>query len=96
MAKSPARLDREIAEALAKAPVTGRRSHATMKIGDAVQFRWEPGTGGVVRSLLGHGAEGRSWALVATPRGEREVPTDALVPVRTEHEQRVRRSVEKK
>ena len=83
--KSVAQLDREIAEAIAR-PTNG------VKIGDAVQFRWEPGTGGVIRRFESDAA-GRSWAWVATPRGERKVPADALVRVRKEHELRVRRAV---
>ena len=58
------------------------------KIGDAVQFRWEPGTGGVIRRFEPDGSAG-----VATPRGERTIPVDALVLVRKEHEERVRRAV---
>lgn len=67
-------------------------AHATMKtagdfkVGDAVQFRWEPGTGGVIRRLDADAA----W--VATPCGERKVPADALRRVRKEHEERVRRA----
>lgn len=67
------------------------RAHATaggLKIGDAVQFRWEPGTGGVIRRFE------QDEAIVATPRGERRVPADALAHVREEHVARVRRSVE--
>ncbi|HSX23305.1 MAG TPA: hypothetical protein VLE97_11080 [Gaiellaceae bacterium] len=92
--KSPAQLDREIAETLA------RSSDATgnpfdVQIGDAVQFRWEPQTGGVVRRSLPDKAEGRHWVEVATSKGPRKVPIDALRRVRPEHEARVRRSVEK-
>lgn len=84
--KSPAQLEREIKEALA------RRGDDALKIGDAVQLRWEPGTGGVIRRFESDG--GQSWARVATSRGERKVPADALTRVRKEHESRVRRSVE--
>ena len=84
--KSPAQLEREIKEVLA------RRGDDALKIGDAVQFRWEPGTGGVIRRFESDG--GQSWARVATSRGERKVPADALTRVRKEHESRVRRSVE--
>lgn len=92
--KSPAQLDREIRESLAG------RSHAVgnpydVKIDDAVQFLWEPQTGGVVRRLLPDREEGRQWVEVATSRGPRKVPIDALRRVRPEHESRVRRSVEK-
>lgn len=59
-----------------------------IQVGDAVQFRFEPGTGGVVQQIDGE------TALVDTPRGEREVPTDALRKVRPEHEARVRKSVQ--
>lgn len=78
--KSATQLQREIDEAL--------RNASSFKIGDAVQFRSEPGTGGVIRRF-----ESNGWARVATPRGERSVPTYALVLVREEHEPRVRRSV---
>lgn len=78
--KSAAQLQREIDEAL--------RNVSSFKIGDAVQFRSEPGTGGVIRRF-----ESNGWARVATPRGESTVPTYALVLVREEHEPRVRRSV---
>jgi hypothetical protein len=84
MAKTARQLDREIAEALAG---------GDLKIGDAVQLRWEPGTGGVIRRFEPEMAEGRRWAQVATPRGDRRVPVDALQRVRKEHELRVRRSV---
>lgn len=68
-----------------------RNSHLSkLEIGDAVQFRWEPGTGGVIRRLAGE------LALVATSRGDRRVPIDALVRVRKDHEARVRRSAERK
>jgi hypothetical protein len=76
----------------------GTRSHSTtksldgFKIGDAVQLRWEPGTGGVIRRLAMDDAEGRNCAWIATPRGERKVPTDAIRIVRKEHEDRVRRA----
>lgn len=79
--KLPAQLQREIDEVLANA--------SSFKIGDAVQFRSEPGTGGIIRRF-----EPNGWARVATPRGARTVPTYALVLVRKEHEPRVRRSVE--
>lgn len=80
-----------------RAQLGTQRAHATiaagragaLKVGDAVQFRWEPGTGGVIRRLV------LDEAWVATPRGERKVPTDALGRVRKEHEVRVRRSVER-
>lgn len=69
---------------------TSDRAHSTigapLKIGDAVQLRWEPETGGVIRRLV------LDEAWVATPRGERVVPVDALRRVRKEHESRVRRS----
>jgi hypothetical protein len=70
-------LDRDIAKVLS----------SDFKVGDAVQLRWEPGTGGVIRRLDPNGA------VVATSRGERKVPTSALRRVRREHEPRVRRSV---
>lgn len=76
--KSPTQLDREIAEALA----------GGFKVGDIVQLRWEPGTGGVIRALKTDGS-----AAVSTTHGERSVPTDALVHVRKEHVERVRRSM---
>jgi len=76
--KSPAQLDREIAEVLA----------GGFKVGDVVQLRWEPGTGGVIRALKADGS-----AAISTTHGERAVPTDALVHVRKEHEERVRRSM---
>jgi hypothetical protein len=79
--KSPAQLEREIAEALG-------RGTAGFKIGDVVQFRWEPGTGGVIRRLAPDGS-----ASVATARGERNLPIDAIRHVRKEHEDRVRRAV---
>jgi hypothetical protein len=85
--KSHAQLDREIAETLAR-----RGDDPALKIGDAVQLRWEPGTGGVIRRLESEG--GQRWAQVATSRGERKVPTDALRRVRKEHEPRVQRAVE--
>ncbi len=56
-----------------------------LKIGSAVQLRWEPGTGGVIRRF------DNGWAIISTPRGERKVPTEALRPVRKEHEVRIRR-----
>lgn len=79
--KSPAQLDREIAQALTKAP-------EGFKIGDVVQFRSEPGTGGVIRSL----ASGE--ASVMTPRGARSIPTHALSHVPKAHVDRVRRASE--
>jgi hypothetical protein len=85
MKKSPSQLDREIAESLSGASTL----KPDLKIGDVVQFRSEPGTGGVIRRF----DDDRSWARVATPRGERKVPADALVLVRKEHELRVRRAV---
>jgi hypothetical protein len=93
--KSPAQLDREIRESLAG------RSHAVgnpydVEIDDAVQFLWEPQTGGVVRRLLPDRDEGRQWVEVATSRGPRKVPIDALRRVRKEHEARVRASVARK
>ena len=119
--KSPAQLDREIAEVLVKkAPLTlgstglwrerakevrkqiaeervaAGRAMDGFKVGDVVQFRWEPGTAGVIRSFESGatGIDGRNTALVATSRGNRKVPTDAIQLVRKEHESRVRRSVE--
>lgn len=119
--KSPAQLQREIDESLAKRypytmgkaglwqhrvketreQIARERAAAGMsppyerfQIGDAVQFRWEPGTGGVIVRFESEPSEGRSWARVATPHGERQVPTDAIRKVRKEHEARVRRSVE--
>ena len=83
--KSRAQLDREIADALAH-----RGDDPALKIGDAVQLRWEPGTGGVIRRFESEG--GQHWAQVATSRGARKVPIDALVRVRKEHESRVRRA----
>lgn len=80
--KSAAQLEREIAEALAK-PLEG------FKIGDVVQFRWEPDTGGVIRSLTSDGS-----ATVMTPRGERALPTTALSHMHKAHVERMRRSVE--
>jgi hypothetical protein len=80
--KSSAQLDREIAEALANAS-------EGFKIGDVVQFRWEPNTGGVIRRLASNGE-----ASVMTPRGERSIPTDALRHVHKAHVSRVRRAVE--
>jgi hypothetical protein len=88
MKKSPSQLDREIAEVLSGASTP----KPDLKIGDVVQFLSEPGTGGVIRRFEPE-AEGRSWAQVATPRGDRRVPTDAIRRVRKEHELRVRRSV---
>jgi hypothetical protein len=69
-----------------------RRSHAMkadggLKVGDAVQLRWEPGTGGVIRRFE------QDEAIVATPRGDRRVPADALSRVKKEYVERVRRSV---
>lgn len=81
MKKSSAQLQREIDEALARAP-------ERLKAGDVVQLRWEPGTGGIVRRVDSAGV-----ASVSTPHGDRSVPSDALVRVRKEHEDRVRRSV---
>jgi hypothetical protein len=50
-----------------------------LAVGDAVQFRFEPGTGGVIqrfeRNVYGE-AQGYAW--VATARGERRIETHAL------------------
>lgn len=88
MKKSPSQLDREIAEALSGAGTP----NSDLKIDDVVQLRWEPGTGGVIRRFESD-ADGRRWARVATARGDRKVPTDALVLVRKKHELRVRGTV---
>lgn len=105
--KSPAQLQREIDEALSQSATSSSvrlgggtaRSHSTiksdapatwLKVDDVVQFRSEPGTGGVIRRF---DADDGHWAWVATPRGERRVPIEALRRVRKEHEARVRRSV---
>lgn len=121
--KSPAQLQSEINESLAKRyphtmgkaglwhhraketreQIASERAAAGMsppyerfQIGDAVQFRSEPGTGGVIIRFESEPSEGRSWARVATSRGERRVPTDSIRRVRKEHEERVRRAVEGK
>jgi hypothetical protein len=89
--KSPAQLDREIAAALAKSKQRSRGPE-DFKVGDVVQFRWEPDTAGVIRRFDPK-VEGQIWVAVATPRGERKIPTDALALVHEKHEDRVRRSV---
>lgn len=38
-----------------------------LRAGDRVQFRWEPGTGGVIKKITA------GEALVATPRGDRRI-----------------------
>lgn len=49
-----------------------------LKVGDRVQFSYEPGTGGVIQSFEG------GTALVSTSRGVRKVPTNAIKLSRSE------------
>lgn len=61
---------------------------SAISIDDAVQFRFEPGTGGIVRHIDGE------IALVDTPCGERKIPICALKKIHPDHEARLRQSVQ--
>ena len=78
-------LEREVLRVLTAHAAASRDRSGPIRAGDAVQLRFDPGTGGVVEKVrLGH-------ATVATSRGPRQVPLDALRRVRPEHEARTRR-----
>jgi hypothetical protein len=51
-----------------------------LEIGDAVQFRFEPETGGTIKRFERNEVYGepKGVAVIDTPRGERKVPTHAL------------------
>lgn len=63
------------------------RATTTPTVGDAVQFLWEPNTGGVITSTDG------TNVVVATSNGDRTLPADCVRLVRPEHVTRVRKSV---
>lgn len=67
-----------------------RDPSSRLQVDDVVQFRFEPGTGGVIQRFESRAGEPRALALVATTKGPRLIPTDALRKIHPNHEARVR------
>lgn len=77
--KAAQRAEEALAKCKGRAANPSPGNPRDLAVGDAVQFRFEPETVGVIQSFEPNVyGEKQGWALVSTRRGERRVPTHAL------------------